>query len=241
MTKPLSKDSIIRAYRDCVKAANGAVVGEDRFVKETSLSRFNWLGKYWSSWSALQADAGYAPNVRTQRVADEVLLRRFAELALEKGRVPTQPDLVRKRREDSSFPDKRGFRRWGNRDALLKRVSEYCQERPELAEVLAWLDSVGSESVDRRLHSFDVRGFVYLLRSGRKYKLGRSNAVGRRLRELSIQLPQKPDTIHVIETDDPEGIEAYWHGRFKDKREGGEWFALSPDDVQAFKRRRRFQ
>jgi hypothetical protein len=43
------------------------------------------------------------------------------------------------------------------------------------------------------------------LRSGKFYKLGRTNAAGRRLRELAIQLPQKPDTVHVIETDDRKG------------------------------------
>ena len=76
------------------------------------------------------------------------------------------------------------------------------------------------------------------MRSGKCYKLGRTNAAGRRLRELAIQLRGKPDTVHVIETDDPEGIEQYWHSRFETKRQGGEWFALTQDDVGAFKKRR---
>src|SRR5205823_2957181 len=81
-------------------------------------------------------------------------------------------------------------------------------------------------------------GFVYLIRSGGYHKIGRSNSVGRRQYELAIQLPDKAHLVHEIRTDDPVGIEAYWHNRFAQKRKNGEWFELAARDIAAFRRRR---
>ena len=237
MQKP-SKEKIVNTYNRLVKEQGGKLIGERIFKRETGFSHHYWKGGYWRSWSAFQADAGYAPNIQTEKISDEILLRRFAELALERGEIPSEADIMLKRKEDPSFPSKAPYRRWGSRDALLAKVAEYCEREEQFSPVLDFLKQGVSDNLDHRLDSGQIRGFVYLLRTGKHYKLGRTNAVGRRLRELAIQLPQKPDTVHVIETDDPEGIELYWHRRFAEKRQGGEWFALTIDDVKAFKKRR---
>ncbi len=81
-------------------------------------------------------------------------------------------------------------------------------------------------------------GSVYMLKLGKHYKIGKSFSVPRRHREITIELPEKPDVVHVITTDDPSGIEAYWHKRFAEKRTNGEWFALKREDINAFRRRK---
>lgn len=124
---------------------------------------------------------------------------------------------------------------------MLTRAAEYCQGQTGLEDVLHLCKEALAKNCSEPSVSSEVTeevGFVYLVKSGRYYKIGRTNALGRREYELALQLPDKTETSHAIRTDDPTGIEKYWHNRFSPKRANGEWFALSTTDVQAFKRRK---
>ena len=92
---------------------------------------------------------------------------------------------------------------------------------------------------DRDRQPEPALGQVYLIRSGLCYKVGHTRAFARRMRELDTALAEGRQAIHIIATDDPPGIEAYWHKRFRDRRRGDtEWFNLTPADVAVFKRRK---
>ncbi len=65
-------------------------------------------------------------------------------------------------------------------------------------------DSRGSPTKgDRRTTSQDAIGEVYLIKSGRYYKIGKTIDPVRLGAELRIQLPEKITLIHSIKTDDP--------------------------------------
>ncbi|HEU0010358.1 MAG TPA: GIY-YIG nuclease family protein [Verrucomicrobiae bacterium] len=118
----------------------------------------------------------------------------------------------------------------------------HCKSKGGLVDVIAICEPLCStEQSLKNVSRVELEiGFVYLLKSGKHYKIGRSNAAGRRERELQIQLPEAANYVHVIRTDDPVGIEAYRHNRFEPKRirKGAEWFDLDASDVKAFRRRR---
>jgi hypothetical protein len=149
-------------------------------------------------------------------------------------------ELEVKQHNDAKFPSKKVFQRLGTKGELVVKVLAYCKDRigfDDVARLCTPHIVPAQPETETRKSELD-EGYVYLIKSGRYYKIGKTNAAGRREYELAIQLPQKPKTIHVIKTDDPTGIEAYWHKRFDAKRQDGEWFDLDWTDVKVFKRRK---
>jgi hypothetical protein len=119
----------------------------------------------------------------------------------------------------------------------LLALKRWVDGAPEWADVAAMLVQIGNDEPEVQP---DIVGAVYLLRHGRSYKIGCSRMVENRIRELQQMLPDRAKLVHAIATDDPHGVEAYWHRRFAAKRYRGEWFRLTPADIAAF-RQRRFQ
>ena len=172
---------------------------------------------------------------------DDYLLEKFIELMRELGRFPVHGEVRLKSRRDADFPNHGTFARLGSKQLLAERIVAYCETRAGYDDIIALCRPHAAprrSPSDEDSNKSEIVGFVYLLRSGRHYKIGKTNAVGRCERELAIQLPEKVQTVHVIRTDDPGGIEAYWHRRFEANRRNGEWFELTPTEVKAFKRRR---
>ncbi len=241
----IEKDHIIREIRRTANANGGVALGWRRFEEETGIRYYDWYGQHWTRWGDAVREAGFEPNRMSEAYDEAFLVGQLALLTRRLGRVPTQGDLLLATKNDPEFPSEKVFRRLGSKPQRAARILAYCEANSGYDEVAAlWRQVPPAEAavtVTESGGSAITVGYVYLLKHGsrREYKIGRTNNPMRREGELGIQLPEKCQPVHYIKTDDPAGVEAYWHNRFASKRKEGEWFALTPQDVRAFKRWRR--
>jgi hypothetical protein len=236
------KEHILAEIRRTAAANGGRPLGKKRFFAETGIRESDWLGRYWARWNEALEAAGFSGNQLTARYDDDYLLARLIEEARRHGRMPTVPELRLARRRDPTFPNSKVFERFGPRAGLVAALHAYCLAQPGCEDVTAILEPLianpADESEAPSSRPLENNGYVYLLKSGRHYKIGLTTDLAQRHRTLKLQLPDPAIQVHVIATDDPRGIERYWHERFKDRRKNGEWFELTARDVAAFKRRK---
>jgi len=238
----MNKVDILEEIKRTAAANGGIPLGRQKFFSETRIKQSDCLGVFWARWGDAVREAGFTPNQLQGPHDKEELLDKYAHFAKELGRIPTANDLRLKARADAEFPTHTTWsNRFGTKQQLVGQLAEYCRNREGYEHVVRWCEAYQPPNPDKP-NGPEVPdeefGFVYLLKSGRFYKIGKTNAAGRRERELVLQLPEKAKTVHVIRTDDPSGIEVYWHNRFGAKRKNGEWFELSAADIAAFKRRK---
>jgi Meiotically up-regulated gene 113 len=184
--------------------------------------------------------------------------RLLLHMALAEAAYPTMAGMEGITELDS-LGDKARFRR---RDALIEQL-ENMENDEHLSQVAftnvekswgaihyvletgALLKSYEQQEIERLEHKCElltsqiqhphpIQGYVYLVKCGEYYKIGRSSNIDRRMEQLAIQLPHKPEVIHVIATATPPELEQFFHRNFSDKRLNGEWFSLDEHDLQKF-------
>jgi hypothetical protein len=242
METKISKERIIKEIQRLAILNNGQPPGSRTFAAECGIARSSWRGIYWSRWSEAQIDAGFAPNEVSAKIENDEIYEMLVPLCVNLKRYPTQADMMLwRRRENPSFPvqaitgriglenTKSGFRNW-----LAKQSNQ--TDLFELLGFQAIEDTIAelNEEVIGDLRT----GSVYLMKSGAHYKIGKSEDIERRVKEIRTQMPESLVLVHTINTDDTAGIERYWHQRFEAQRLNGEWFKLSKADVSAFKKRK---
>ena len=82
----------------------------------------------------------------------------------------------------------------------------------------------------------EIPGYVYLLRSNTGYyKIGRTKDPDNRLKVFGVKLPFEVGFAALIQSSDMVQMEKDLHELYEAKRVNGEWFDLSPEDVEYIK------
>lgn len=233
----MTREQILDAYKAFAARTKGAPPGKRQFLKAyPELNDHVFRSGFWRSWKAFQLDAGIAPNAKVQRLPDRPILEGLARLTRKLGRVPTTDDIAFARKSDNTIPSEATVRKRAPTDAARAALlQEFCASSAEWADVLGLIKPALQVAAARPNTQHAV---VYLMQHGKRFKVGKSVDLDERLRNAKTWITDAR-YLWYIETDDPFGVEKYWHGRFKAKSLGGEWFRLSNDDVAAFKKWRR--
>ena len=236
-----NKADILLKIKGYVEEHND-VPGSLVFTNFFNIRQLDWQ-LHFDKWSDAINEAGFEPNQFSKRTEDESVILLLIQFIRELGRFPTQIQCRKRAQNDKSFPSLNVIYKTFANDhhTRIKKVEDYCKENDGYDDVLSMLPVLSDiDSGDETSHNQDQRvGFVYLLRHGssrREYKIGKTFDELRRLGEIRLQMPENITNIHTIKTDDPSGIEAYWHRRFSSKRKNGEWFELNQSEIKAFKR-----
>jgi hypothetical protein len=234
----MTKTEILNSIRRIAADNGGKAPGSQRVATETGMRKSDWYPKLWVRWSDAVREAGLEPNSLAAAPSDAELIKKHIAIIRQLDRFPIEADLRLQ-------PNLRGLTSLGTKLERVTKVLQYCREHKGFDDVVqlceATLATMPSAAERLTVSASQNSGYVYLLKHGNRseYKIGRTLNPIRREGEVRLELPEKLAPIHYVQTDDPAGVEAYWHRRFADKRKQGEWFALTVEDVRAFKRWKR--
>ncbi len=233
------RDFILQEIRRLASANGGKAPGRQTFERETGISVHQWYGRFWARWGDALVEAGLSANTKQAKTDSDLLLGKVAEAFRHFGREPTLIELRMYRQRDPEFPSHSTLaKHYPAKDDMMIALREWIANRDGYDDVAEMLPAAALLLSIPRPQSKSVEGVVYLIKSGDFFKIGRSDDAERRFKQITIALPDKAELFHTIRTDDPSGIEAYWHRRFDDRRANGEWFKLTAQDVAAFKKRK---
>lgn len=230
------RDQILSEIKRLASANGGQPPGSRAFERETGIREADWRGVHWARWGDALIEAGFAPNAFQGKFDANLIFEKYIKAARHFGHLPTFAELKMYRLAHSDFPHEATIHTsFGSKSDLLSNLRTWVRDKPNFQDIATMF---GPEVEEEKTPRSSKEGLVYLIKAGAHYKVGRSDELERRVKEIRIALPEAATLVHSIRTDDPPGIEAYWHRRFADRRANGEWFKLTNADVLAFKRRK---
>jgi hypothetical protein len=232
------REKIISEIKRIAGTNGGQPPGRVTFENETGIRPQDWRGKHWARWGDALIDAGFQANELQQKLDLESVFPKVALAVRQFAREPTTAELEMLRHQDPTFPAyKSVINHFESKSQMMQALKKWAETSEAYSDIVAILPDYTVIKTAAPTKG-TKEGHVYLIKSGEFYKIGRGDELEKRVKQIRTALPDASSLEHSIRTDDPSGIEAYWHRRFADKRANGEWFKLTTHDVIAFKKRK---
>jgi hypothetical protein len=181
----MARQEIIEEIRRIAAENGGRAPGQLAFTSVTGVKRMEWYPGFWLRWSDALSDAGHAPNGFQAKTSDQTVIEKYASFIRELGRLPVSGEIKRRAKADPSFPAHTVFSRLGGKDLLIRAVAAHCRRIGGFDDILALCaereTQIAPPTASKASREPKIRTeFVYLMKSGPHYKIGRTNSVARK-------------------------------------------------------------
>jgi len=177
----MDKEHILQKIQEYAEAHQGKSPG--RYVIETiyGIKPTDWEGKYWPRWNDALNEAGLSPNTMKTAYDFDHLISLYIEYIREIGRLPVKAEFRIKSRKDNTFPAYDTFiNHLGKKSGHPELLKRHCEKTDGYEDIIAICDNAirlappkkHSESSPEKSTDNTVHGYVYLLKSGKHYKIG---------------------------------------------------------------------
>jgi hypothetical protein len=191
----MDRDFILSEIQRLTLERGGAPPGRETFKQVTGIKPHQWLGVYWASWSAAVAEAGFIPNTLDVAHDKGEMLSKLAGVVRALRKFPTDAELALYARGHAEAPPAKAIKRhFKNKEQTLRALNAHCERAGSLDDVLEIvrpLTPAANAARPEKSTPIAIKGHVYLMRSGKHYKIGKSNHVGRREYQIYFRCPKR--------------------------------------------------
>jgi hypothetical protein len=166
---------------------------------------------------------GYGIAARLCKHSSGLPYFRYLVSDVESGLLMSYEDSIEK-----AFASAKTFIETTTEEVMADLRRESAEQRDENAKAanlshLSWVEKTFPSQRQERT------GAVYLIRSAGRYKIGQSLNPEQRI--SSMTLSERPEILVIQYTPKYKKAERELHLRFADKRQHGEWFAFTDDEI----------
>lgn len=141
----LTKQDIIIAIQKSAKENGGTPLGMARFEQETGIKVYNWK-KYWAKFGDAQKEAGFEPNQLQSGYTDEFVIEKVISVIRKLAKFPTFDELAVEKNNDSEFPNRKVFTKFGSKQNLVLKVIEYCKGKNGYEDIIKLCEEVSEKN-----------------------------------------------------------------------------------------------